>query len=218
MRYFYYECENHGRLEEEGYHVKRKGVVKEIICKDCNQTANIKFMIYCKHHGELQEENIKKGKNTHGTCRLCHRKTSTRVRDENRELFNKNIAEDKKNNPEKWKKIYKRAYQNKRELDGELHSLKKVCQKRGITLERYVHLLNEQNERCAICNKEETCIDGRSPDKRPRRLSIDHCHTTNKVRGLLCHACNLAIGKFKDDINLMQKAIDYIKAHGCEVS
>ena len=92
-------------------------------------------------------------------------------------------------------------------------SLIKVCAKRRITLEEYGVLFQSQDNKCAICNKAETCIDGRSKDKKPRRLSIDHCHITGKVRGLLCHSCNTAIGKFNDDLELFQKAMDYIIQH-----
>jgi hypothetical protein len=42
-------------------------------------------------------------------------------------------------------------------------------------------------------------------------LSIDHCHETGKVRGLLCDACNTGIGRFSDQVDLLQKAIDYLE-------
>lgn len=44
-------------------------------------------------------------------------------------------------------------------------------------------------------------------------LSVDHCHSENKVRGLLCMNCNLGLGKFKDDLNLLQKAQAYLSQH-----
>lgn len=47
-------------------------------------------------------------------------------------------------------------------------------------------------------------------DKR-RELYIDHDHNTNKVRGLLCSNCNTALGKFKDDILILEEAIRYLK-------
>jgi len=66
-------------------------------------------------------------------------------------------------------------------------------------------MLKEQNGECAIC--------GQVPTTR-RGLAIDHDHETGQVRGLLCHGCNIAIGNFGDDIELMQKAIDYLSAFG----
>lgn len=73
----------------------------------------------------------------------------------------------------------------------------------GITLEDYNRLLTEQNSCCAICNLHETAHNG--------RLHVDHCHTTGKVRGLLCHGCNTGIGLFKESEDIMLKAIGYLK-------
>lgn len=43
-----------------------------------------------------------------------------------------------------------------------------------------------------------------------KELVIDHCHTSRKIRGVLCHNCNHGLGKFKDDVNLLKKAIEYL--------
>ena len=73
----------------------------------------------------------------------------------------------------------------------------------GITVEEYNNLYTKQKGQCAICGSDK-CITG-------RRLSVDHCHKTGKVRGLLCQLCNTAIGKFDDDIELLEAAIKYLK-------
>jgi len=70
----------------------------------------------------------------------------------------------------------------------------------GISLEEYDSLLSKQNGKCAICGG-HTNGDA---------LAVDHNHKTNEVRGLLCHRCNTAIGLFKDDVSLLQKAIEYL--------
>lgn len=75
--------------------------------------------------------------------------------------------------------------------------------KYGITLEDYNIMLFEQDGCCTICNTHHTEFT--------KGLAVDHCHTTGKVRGLLCVQCNLALGNFKDDITLMKKAIKYLK-------
>lgn len=54
---------------------------------------------------------------------------------------------------------------------------------------------------CDICGAEP---------KPTKRNSIDHCHNGNSIRGLLCDDCNIALGKFKDRVELLQKAIDYL--------
>ncbi len=213
MRYRYYECKTHGRLSDAGMKAVRKGIDKIVHCGQCGEIAERKFIIVCKKHGELSAEEIKLSGQGHGVCRLCHRESANARRNGNRPEFNAKMANDRAANPEKWDEIYKKQYQNKRENQGDLLSLIKVCNARKITLNDYAKLLEEQKNKCAICGNEETCIDGRSSDKKPRRLSIDHCHSTGKVRGLLCHACNIAIGKFKDDIELLKKAITYITQH-----
>jgi len=166
----------------------------------------------CKHHGELKQEDIKVHLGKYLVCRICHRLTAGKKRNENRSWFNAKQAQDKIDNPEKWEAEYKRQYRKLRENQGELLSLKKVCNARRITVDHYLQMLEEQDFKCSICRQEETCKDPRHD--RVRRLSIDHCHTTGVVRGLLCHSCNTALGKFKDDTMMMQRAIEYIHNNG----
>lgn len=73
--------------------------------------------------------------------------------------------------------------------------------KYGITLNDYKAMLNKQGGKCAICGNE--CPSN-------RKLAVDHSHKTGIVRGLLCIHCNQAIGHFKDDTSLLNKAIDYL--------
>ncbi len=74
----------------------------------------------------------------------------------------------------------------------------------SFTKEMYYDLLEKQNHKCAICNNIE--LRGEIEIA----LSVDHCHDTLKVRGLLCGNCNRAIGLLKDDIKLLQNAINYL--------
>jgi len=48
-------------------------------------------------------------------------------------------------------------------------------------------------------------------------LCVDHDHTTNKVRGYLCYNCNFGIGLFKDDLQLLQAAINYLSTNGSQI-
>lgn len=73
----------------------------------------------------------------------------------------------------------------------------------GISQEEYQQLYTLQEGKCAICSI--------SQEELRQPLSVDHCHITNKVRGLLCNHCNHGIGKFKDDITILQNAINYLK-------
>jgi len=73
----------------------------------------------------------------------------------------------------------------------------------GITLEDYEKMLEEQCGGCKICGKTE--------EQEGRRLAIDHCHSSGKVRGILCSNCNQAIGLLNDDAEVIEKAAEYIK-------
>ena len=77
----------------------------------------------------------------------------------------------------------------------------------GISEVEYKDLYSKQKGLCAICSQPETDIYYRS--KKLRKLAVDHCHKTNKVRGLLCFHCNQGLGKFKDNPELLRKAALY---------
>lgn len=72
----------------------------------------------------------------------------------------------------------------------------------GITIEQYDEMLKSQNGKCAVCFK--ICTTG-------RRLAVDHCHKTKKVRGLLCSKCNRGLGLFNDSQHLLKAAIEYLE-------
>ena len=66
-------------------------------------------------------------------------------------------------------------------------------------------LLEEQNNSCAICGINESDTT--------KRLSVDHNHETNQVRGLLCNGCNLGLGQFKDSVVFLSYAIEYLERY-----
>lgn len=72
----------------------------------------------------------------------------------------------------------------------------------GISATTYAQMLALQNGVCAIC---------KGTNKNGKRLSVDHCHNTNKVRGLLCHNCNMGLGYFRDTIDILKDAISYLE-------
>lgn len=73
----------------------------------------------------------------------------------------------------------------------------------GLSKEDYLVLLETQDNKCAICNTDQKELT--------RKLVVDHCHTTNKVRGLLCSHCNVGIGMLKENENNLMAAIQYLK-------
>lgn len=75
--------------------------------------------------------------------------------------------------------------------------------KYGISSHEYNRLLNLQGNACAICRKPSLV----------KPLCVDHDHTTGKVRGLLCKPCNFLIGFSKENVQVMENAITYLKSH-----
>jgi hypothetical protein len=88
---------------------------------------------------------------------------------------------------------------------------RRTVKKHGITYEQYLEMFNQQGGKCKICNFEEM--------SHKSRLSIDHDHSCcpgynscgKCIRGLLCSNCNMFLGNAKDDIKILQAAIDYLK-------
>jgi len=75
----------------------------------------------------------------------------------------------------------------------------------GLTEHDYDSILANQNYQCLTC---KTPIEKlRGP------LHVDHCHSTGKVRGLLCRSCNVAIGLIKEDVTIARAIISYIEGH-----
>ncbi len=80
----------------------------------------------------------------------------------------------------------------------------KLKNRYGITLIDYKFMEKSQEYCCKICDQEfEEDI-----------MHVDHCHSTGKVRGLLCPMCNKGLGHFKDDILRMKRAVEYLKENG----
>lgn len=78
--------------------------------------------------------------------------------------------------------------------------------KYSITSEDYEIMLKEQNNCCAICNNPD-------PGRNHNIFMVDHNHETGKVRGLLCFSCNVGLGLFKDDPNIINSAILYLNKY-----
>jgi hypothetical protein len=126
--------------------------------------------------------------------------------EKNRRLYAKNreriLGYKKKyasENPEKVKESKRLSRQRKKDYG--------YLKKYNIDKETYEALLLQQNQVCAICLQPETLMQR----NKTILLSVDHCHTTGKVRGLLCAACNVSIGRMNDDISRLQRAIDYLR-------
>jgi len=82
-----------------------------------------------------------------------------------------------------------------------------ICRNYGINHKQYEEMFIQQENKCAICG---------SPQVGTKRLSIDHCHKTGKVRALLCQKCNFGLGFFRDNVELLEKAKQYLIKHNQE--
>ncbi len=74
----------------------------------------------------------------------------------------------------------------------------------GIYAEEYQALYSHQGGRCYICR--------RAKGTSGRRLAVDHCHSTGRVRGLLCRPCNRMLGHARDDVAFFLRAVEYLGA------
>lgn len=81
----------------------------------------------------------------------------------------------------------------------------RLKRKYNINLEDYNRMLKEQNGVCKVCGTSK--ISGVSD----KYFSVDHCHKTGKVRGLLCSPCNIALGIVKDNVETLENLIKYLK-------
>lgn len=145
----------------------------------------------CKHGHHLTEDNLTVGKRRR--CKTCRSDTVKRW---------------KKNNPERVRSI-KREWRKENRLK-EARSRRKCFLKRGYSLspEKVEALLKTQEGVCANqgCRR-------KVPGKKRREWCIDHDHKTNKVRGLLCNYCNVALGMVNDNIEVLLGLVEYLRKH-----
>ena len=127
-------------------------------------------------------------------------------RDANREHVRAVNAAWTTANPEKVREVRQRwrAAPGRREEITTRWWRSQIVKLYGITPDDYDRLLMEQGGVCAVCKR---------PPADKQRLCVDHCHTTNKVRGLLCSKCNTGLGQFDESPGSLLSAIAYLAAH-----
>ncbi len=124
------------------------------------------------------------------TCRSCRARVLKQAwEDRNREYVRSLHAKWRKANPESCRGMARRW-------------------KYGLEPADLKRMLVAQNNACAICL---------APFVTGRKYDVDHDHLTDKVRGLLCRACNTALGLFGDNTESMQRGIDYLKTKSVPV-
>jgi hypothetical protein len=168
---------------------------REYYCKDCRKEHQ--RMKYAK---EILNKGAKRCIGCRVTKELSEYPKDNRTRD-GAGLFCIqccNGEESVKAQEEEAQKVQKKFTISRRSI----HKLRSVY---GITEQEYLQLFEEQKGVCAICGR---------PEKESRfRLSVDHSHTTGKIRALLCNACNTGLGHFEENIEYLQRAIKYLQEH-----
>jgi hypothetical protein len=123
-----------------------------------------------------------------------NRKIQKRINFKNWEANNKHRRKD-------WKRKWKLENPDKLKIHARRAQLKR---KYNITLEKYNELLSLQNGHCFFCD--------RTPEQeRYGVLCVDHCHKTNRIRGLLCITHNRSLGVFGDNEEGLLKALTYVR-------
>lgn len=105
--------------------------------------------------------------------------------------------------------LYARYYRAKKMAeDPDFHKHWSLKKQYGISIHEYREMLGKQGNVCAICKQEEKSVAPTSGKR--RRLFVDHCHKTGKIRGILCSNCNAGIGYLKDNPEYLRSAIEYL--------
>lgn len=132
----------------------------------------------------------------HSWCKSCKHIGNKKSRQNNVDLKARELEKSK-------------AYAKKRWAESPEHREKQrvyqLKRKFGITIEQYDEMLAKCSSVCEICGSSDT------KHTKQKYFNVDHCHNTGKIRGLLCHACNIAIGKFEDNPEIVLKAYNYLK-------
>lgn len=158
--------------------------------------------------------------------RLAYR---SRTPEENSEYMRKYYAENKEKWPRRTREQQDRYNQTRREKyasDTEFREriktqAKSGCPRKkrdgrlrstfGITVDDYERMHAEQRGLCAICGRPEGSDKSSRSKTGIRRLHVDHCHATGRVRGLLCGACNFGIGSLGDSPDRLRAAAEYLQ-------
>ena len=120
-------------------------------------------------------------------CKPCIAVASKVYRENHKESLKTKKQEYRKSNPDQWRN-------------------RNLVSNYGISLIEYNQKLEDQKGVCAVCKTQES-------SKRNVKLSVDHNHSTGKIRGLLCSRCNRSLGLLRDDFNVVLTMAKYLQEH-----
>ena len=178
------------------------------MCKDCINKQQKQWRennpeTYKECQEKWRRENPEKSKNSMATwrennpekykeCQKNYRDNNVEKRYEDNNNWRINHLELRKNDRKAW------AKENPEKI--RIFKRKDKLKKYGLSLEEFEHMAKQQDNKCLICGG-----PGRND-----LLCVDHDHITGQVRGLLCSNCNTGLGMFKDSIEVLKKALEYL--------
>lgn len=133
-------------------------------------------------------------------CKVCQAEATRKWYQENKEYCREKRYDRYKKNQERDNETVRRFLKKNPGKTKEYHLRAKF----GIEKEQFNKMLTEQNNSCDICNNEFT---------KTLLASVDHNHSSGKVRGLLCGQCNTGIGLLKENEQTLLNAIEYLRKH-----
>jgi hypothetical protein len=166
-------------------------------CTKCGQTKPLtSFVPYNNGYGAGHRSSCKNCRNssTRGTRAEASAKyyaaNAQKIRDKNKKYYALN--------QERLVESSNQYYKDNKEIVG----LRAAAKRYNISIEKAKEM---KAAPCAICGADGSLFQN--------SMHIDHCHRTGKVRGTLCHHCNLTLGFLKDDVSTLDKIKDYLNEH-----
>jgi len=168
---------------------------------------NSKICSVCKVEKQLEMFHKDKSKllGVCSTCKECAVARTRAYKEANEALVKAKKAAAYRSAPERDKERARRWNAENKQRVAERNRAARLKNKYGITQKEYEELGEAQRWKCAICGSKD------SGSKNSDNLSVDLCHDTGRIRGLLCHPCNAGIGYLKESEEIMQNAINYLK-------
>ncbi len=165
---------------------------------------------YCKTHAVAAyiEKNCEWGKDPEIRARQNEYRRERRKDPEFRARLNERLRERREKDPEYRARQNEQA-RERNNKDPEIRAQKNERdreRRKGAPPGTIKRLLKAQKGKCDICKTLEH-------DAPKKRFSLDHCHATGKIRGLLCNHCNAKLGMAKDDPKILRAAAGYLEKH-----
>ena len=179
-------CTENKRKSDKLYYEKNRAA---IILRNCEYQRSHKEEVK-KRHADHYKKNIDKCKEDRHNWYI-----------RNSDMVKLKVKDWIKNNKDKVRVSARKYYMNNIDTLRIKERAHRIKHSYGITPDQYEKILQLQHGVCKICGK---------PPLHGKNLSIDHCHKTGEIRGLLCQKCNTALGHFNDDPILLDRAAEYL--------